>query len=827
MFNRFSEKAMAVIQEAIQASKELGHRYIGTEHLLMGILSVSENIFSRFSEQSPITRETVKERIIERVGSNKVSEEIEGYTPMAKRCFELSFAEVRRFKNQVVEPEYILIALLKEKDSMANKLLTDFGIDTQAMLEQLIRSMLPKISIIRVEVPKEKIKAVGGDPQPPQPREPVSYLEKYGRNLSELAKNGTLDPIIGREDEIMRLIQILSRRNKKNPCLIGDSGVGKTAIVEGLAQRIATGDIPNVLKRKTIISIDLGLIVAGAKYRGEFEERMTRLLDEIKLQGDAILFIDELHTILGAGGAEGALSAANLLKPVLAKGEIQMIGATTIEEYKKFIEKDSALERRFQPLLIEETTEEQTLTILRGLKTLYEKHHEVVLTDEALQVAVVLSKRYIADRKLPDKAIDLLDETAARERIKGLTIPSEIIEIEKTLVLLKVQKENAVELQDYEMAGVLKDSEKKLKVALKKAHDSWKKKCGKGIFVLKEHVMETVSEWTKIPLHQISDDESEKLLQLETILAKHVVGQEAAIETLSRALRRARVGLKHPNRPIGSFMFLGPTGVGKTELSKRLAEVVFTHANDLIRLDMSEYMERHAISKLIGSPPGYVGYDEGGQLTDKVRRRPYSLLLFDEIEKAHPDFFNILLQILDEGSLTDSRGRQVDFKNTIIILTSNVGISELRKTKIVGFHQQKSGDALDAMRDKLSVELKKTFRPEFLNRIDEVIYFSPLSKEHLYEILDLLIQDLNHRLKALDIQLKVSLAVKEALIRKGYSEEYGARPLKRLLAKEVEDALSEAILKGVVKHGMQLEGVLVKGQIEFRKMREIRSSKNG
>jgi ATP-dependent Clp protease ATP-binding subunit ClpC len=824
MFNRFSEKAMAVIQEAIQASKELGHRYIGTEHLLMGILSVSESISTRFFEQSLITRESVKHRIIERMGSGRASEEIEGYTPMAKRCFEVSFAEVRRYKSQVVEPEYILMALLKEKESMANKVLVDFGIDTQAMLEQLIRSLLPKISIIRVEVPKEKAKSSEGNPLP---QEPISYLEKYGRNVSALAKSGILDPVIGREEEIMRLIQILARRNKNNPCLIGESGVGKTAIVEGLAQRMATGDIPNVLKRKTIISIDLGLIVAGAKYRGEFEERMTRLLDEIKLQGDAILFIDELHMILGAGGAEGALSAGNLLKPVLAKGEIQMIGATTIEEYKKFIERDSALERRFQPLLIEEATEEQTLTILRGLKSLYEKHHEVILTDEALQVAVSLSKRYIADRRLPDKAIDLLDETAARERIKGLTIPSEVIQVEKTLENLQVQKKNAVELQDYELAGELKTQEKKLKGTLKKVHDSWKKKCGKGIFVCKEHVMETVSEWTKIPLHQITDDESEKLLQLEVLLAKHVVGQEAAIATLSRALRRARVGLKHPNRPIGSFMFLGPTGVGKTELSKRLAEVVFTHANDLIRLDMSEYMERHAISKLIGSPPGYVGYDEGGQLTDKVRRRPYSLLLFDEIEKAHPDFFNILLQILDEGALTDSRGRKVDFKNTIIIMTSNVGINELRKIKIVGFQHQKSDDALEAMRDKLSLELKKTFNPEFLNRIDDIIYFQPLSKESLFDILDILIQDLNHRLEALDIQLKLSTTVKEALIRRGYSDEYGARPLKRLLAKEVEDALSEAILKGDVKQGMRLEGVSVKGQIEFRKTREIRSLKNG
>ncbi len=624
MFNRFSVKAMQVIQSAIQESKNMGHGYIGTEHLLLGIMIEGSSRAFQLATQYAMNYASIKKRVVDIIGSDESNSVTEGYTPMAKKCFEVAFAEARRFKNPVVEPEHILIALLKEKSTLAYKLMEDMDVDGGTLLEQLIVGILPQIRFVQIETNKDQGKETHGSEVV---KEQKSYLERFGLDLTALARRGTLDPIIGREAEMKRLVQILSRRTKNNPCLIGESGVGKSAIIEGLAQKMVNGDIPNVLKQKTIISIDMGLLVAGAKYRGEFEERMTRLLEEVKALGDAILFIDELHTIVGAGGAEGALSAANLLKPILSKGDIQIIGTTTLEDYKKFIEKDSALERRFQPLLIEEPTVEQTLTILRGIKNIYEKHHEVVLRDEALQAAVTLSKRYIADRRLPDKAIDLIDETAAKERLRAFTTPEIIPEIEKELALLKDQKRSAIDLQDFELATLLRDQEKKKKAALKKHIEKWQKKTASGIFVEKEHVMATISEWTKIPLHQITDLESEKLLHLEALLSKGVVGQDAAIQSLSRALRRARVGLKNPNRPIGSFIFLGPTGVGKTELSKKLAQALFTSDSDMIRIDMSEFMEKHSGSKLIGSPPGYVGYDDGGQLTDRIRRKPYSLIL--------------------------------------------------------------------------------------------------------------------------------------------------------------------------------------------------------
>lgn len=824
MFNRFTEKAMAVIQRAIYESKELGHRYIGTEHLLLGLLFDAASRPSQLLARTPLTYETLKESLIERTGTGEAKAGAEGYTPKAKRCFEYAFAEARRFKSPAVEVEHIALALIKDKDTMAYDLLENAGVKLDVLAELLTLGLMPKINLIRIQASPDKHSE---DPPSESKPEIKSYLERFGQDLTARGRSGELDPVIGRKDEVKKLVQILSRRTKNNPCLIGESGVGKTAIIHGLAQMMNNGLIPDVLNHKVIISVDMGLLVAGAKYRGEFEERLTKVLEEVRALGNAILFIDELHTIVGAGGAEGAMSAASLLKPVLSKGDIQIIGTTTLADYKKYIEKDSALERRFQALMIEEATEEQTLTILRGLKGLYEAHHSVVLTDEALKMAVSLSKRYLTERRLPDKAIDLMDETAARERLQAMTIPEALMTMEKSLEQLVDDKKAAIENQDFEEASRIKEKEKRLKQRLKRSYEAWKKDSEAGVLIEGSHVMATVSQWTKIPLHQLTTDESTRLLQLEALLEKGVVGQREAIETLAKALRRARVGLKNPNRPIGSFIFLGPTGVGKTELSKKLAEIIFTGSNDMIRIDMSEYMEKHAVSKLIGSPPGYVGYDEGGQLTDQVRRKPYSLILFDEIEKAHPDFFNILLQILDEGGLTDSKGRHVDFKNTVIIMTSNIGVETLKRSKVVGFNQDRGFVAYEDMKERLLEELKRGFRPEFLNRIDDIVVFSALEKAHLFQILDILLLELNARLKGRDITVKLSIPLKEYLIKAGYSEEYGARPLKRVMTKFVEDTLSEAILKGQVTEGMALEGVIAEGRVGFRKTKRIKGAKNG
>ncbi|HHY90266.1 MAG TPA: ATP-dependent Clp protease ATP-binding subunit, partial [Clostridiales bacterium] len=655
-------------------------------------------------------------------------------------------------------------------------------------------------------------------------RQSTPTLDRYGRDLTEMAREGKLDPVVGREREIERVIQILSRRTKNNPCLIGEPGVGKTAIAEGLAQRIVEGNIPEILKDKRVVSLDLASMVAGAKYRGEFEERLKKIMEELRQAGDVILFIDEMHTIIGAGAAEGAIDASNILKPALARGELQAIGATTIDEYRKHIEKDAALERRFQPILVEEPTVEETIEILKGLRDRYEAHHRVKITDEALEAAARLSHRYITDRYLPDKAVDLMDEAASKVRLKAVTQPSELKTLEEKLEELAKEKEEAISTQDFEKAAVIRDKEKQIREELSRQKDKWKTGQTDQITVGEEEIAETVSNWTGIPVSKLAEGESERLLKMESILHEKVIGQDEAIEAVSRAIRRARVGIKDPKRPIGSFIFLGPTGVGKTELSKALAEALFGDADAMIRIDMSEYMEKHTVARLIGAPPGYVGYEEGGQLTEKVRSKPYSVILFDEIEKAHPDVFNVLLQILDDGRATDGKGKVVDFKNTVIIMTSNVGASTIRRQRTLGFAgavEDEKKDAYEKMKENIMEELRKTFRPEFLNRIDEVIVFHPLEQEHIYQIVDLMVKDLEKKMAALNVHIEVTEAAKKFLGEKGFDQEYGARPLKRTITRMIEDKLSEEILKGTISKDDAIVADVEDGKIVLKKRSAI------
>jgi ATP-dependent Clp protease ATP-binding subunit ClpC len=811
MFGRFTERAQKVIIYAQEEAQSLKHGYVGTEHILLGILR-EEGISKSLLNSMNITAQNVKALIEEYEGKG----EIELYnneiplTPRTKRLLELSLFEARNLNHNYISPEHILLALIREAEGVAFTILNNLGADFNKLRKELTNSLSGEQS-----ANSNSGKKGAGEPTP--------TLDQFGRDLTDMAREGKLDPVIGREKETQRVLEILSRRTKNNPCLIGDPGVGKTAIAEGLAQKIVSSNIPELLRGKRVVTLDLSSMIAGSKYRGEFEERLKKVMEEIRKSGNVILFIDEIHTIIGAGAAEGAIDASNILKPALARGEIQCIGATTIDEYRKYIEKDSALERRFQPIMVGEPTKEEAVLILKGLRDKYEAHHRVKITDESIEAAVNMSDRYITDRYLPDKAIDLIDEACAKIRIQNLIAPPDVKKIETDLEKITKEKEDSIRVQDFEKAAKLRDKEKALKDKLEGMKTDWKtEKQVSTLKVTEEHIASVVSQWTNIPVQKLTEKESERLLKLEDILHQRVIGQDDAVKSISRAVRRARVGLKDPNRPIGSFIFLGPTGVGKTELSKALAEAMFGDENNMIRIDMSEYMEKHTVSRLIGSPPGYVGHDEGGQLTEKVRRNPYSVVLFDEIEKANPEIFNILLQILEDGRLTDGKGKTVNFKNTIVIMTSNVGASTIKKQKFMGFtsgsEESNREDDYERMKDNIMDELKNSFRPEFLNRIDDIIVFRKLEKDDLKKIVKLMLNEVSSRLKEQDIEIDFTENAQEYLTKQGFDINYGARPLRRAITKTVEDKLSEEMLKGNVKKGDKVKVSVNDDKLEFSKV---------
>ncbi|OPX45447.1 negative regulator of genetic competence ClpC/MecB [Ruminiclostridium hungatei] len=793
MYQRFTEKAERAIEFSQQSAVELGHNYVGTEHILLGLVKEGTGVAARVLQVQGITEEKILKEIDELIGRGETSGETPvGFTPRTKRVLELAFKEARRMGQGYIGTEHLLLGIMKEGESVAVRIMMDLGVDPQKLLNELVK-------ILNEETPGSN-----GSPKGNSTNSSTPTLNQFGRDLTDMARDGKVDPVIGRDKEIERVIQILSRRTKNNPCLIGEPGVGKTAIAEGLAQKIVEGNIPEILSDKRVVTLDLSSMVAGAKYRGEFEDRLKKAMEEIRKAGNVILFIDELHTIVGAGAAEGAIDASNILKPSLARGEIQVIGATTLNEYRKHIEKDAALERRFQPITVGEPSKEEAVEILKGVRDKYEAHHRVKITDDALEAAVKLSDRYITDRFLPDKAIDLVDEAASRIRLKTFTAPPDIKDMEERVERLSKEKEDAIRCQEFEKAARIRDDEQKLKNELDKVKDQWhQKNQTKTDTVTADEIAEIVASWTGIPVKKLAEEESERLLKMEDTLHNRVIGQDEAVKSISKAIRRGRVGLKDPKRPVGSFIFLGPTGVGKTELCKALAEAMFGDEKSMIRVDMSEFMEKHSVSKLVGSPPGYVGYDEGGQLTERVRRRPYSVLLFDEIEKAHPDIFNILLQILEDGRLTDSQGRVVDFRNTIIIMTSNVGARSITEPKRLGFSAAKDERAknYEDMKNNVMGELKRMFRPEFLNRIDDIIVFHPLSEENIREIVKLMTDILVKRLKSNDIELEVGVEVLSHLAKKGYDPLFGARPLRRAIQSMIEDKLAEEMLEGKVKAG--------------------------
>lgn len=777
----FTTKANQVLNNAIRIAGDLGHNYIGTEHILLGILkdNTNQNAFDSYG----IDFDSVLDLIYSEIGAGSPTRLApEDFTPRAKRVIEISFQVARAMRNSFVSTEHLIIALLKEEDSQAIRFINQLGASEERILNDLVQNL--DSSVTSDNQGKQAKKGKSKTPT----------LDEFGKDLTELAKQGKIDPVIGREEEIKRVIQIFSRRSKNNPCLIGEPGVGKTAIAEGLALKICEDEVPEVLKDKKIYSLDLTSMVAGTKYRGDFEERIKKAMNEVIQAKDVILFIDEIHNIMGAGAAEGAVDAANILKPSLARGEIQIIGATTIDEYRKNIEKDAALERRFQPVMVGEPTLEEAIEILKGLKDRYEAHHKVRITDEAIVSAVKLSTRYINDRYLPDKAIDLVDEAASIVRLNALTLPQNLRDMEEEIKRLDAEKQSAITNQEFENAAKLRDKQKELKELLKDEKEKWKNASNYDVkSVTANEIAQVVSSWTGIPVNQLTKEESEKLLQMEDILHKRIVGQDKAVSSIAKAIRRGRVGLKNPNRPIGSFIFLGPTGVGKTELSKTLAEAMFGDENAIIKLDMSEYMEKHTVSKLIGSPPGYVGFDEGGQLTEKIRRKPYSVVLFDEIEKAHTDVFNMLLQILEDGVLTDSKGRKVSFKNSIIIMTSNVGASRITDDKqAIGFNE--AGNDNMSIEDLVMPDLKRTFKPEFLNRLDEIIVFNQLEQKDIEEIAKRMLSSLQKRLKELEIDVEFSDMAVTEIAKEGFDKVYGARPLRRAIQSKIEDKLSEMIL---------------------------------
>ena len=820
---RYTEKAKEALVLAAEAAQDLGSRTIGTEHILVGLIEEGSGTAAKVLEANDVKLDKVLELEQKLVSTNQSTtlREKEGYTPSARHVLENSYREAVRFRAPLIGTEHILMALLKETDCIAVRLLNTLKVNIQKVYIDLLSAMGEDGAAGKEEMMQGR--------QSKGAKVPTPTLDEYSRDLTKLAAEGKLDPVIGREKEIQRIIQILSRRTKNNPCLIGEPGVGKTAVTEGLAQMIVSGIVPETIKDKRVVIMDLSGMVAGSKYRGEFEERIKNVLKEVSEAGNVLLFIDEIHTIIGAGGAEGALDASNIMKPSLARGEIQLIGATTIDEYRKHIEKDPALERRFQPVTVDEPTEEEAIEILKGLRPKYEEHHKVTITDAAVKAAVQLSSRYINDRFLPDKAIDLIDEASSKVRLTVFVEPKGVREMEEEIKALEKEKEEAIKAEAYEMAGEIKKKQEKKREKIRKVKEAWEdEKNSRTLFVDEDEIADVVSGWTKIPVNKLKEEETERLLRLETILHERVVGQEEAVTAVSKAIRRGRVGLKDPKRPIGSFLFLGPTGVGKTELCKALAEAMFGTENALIRVDMSEYMEKHSVSKMIGSPPGYVGFEGGGQLSEKVRRNPYSVVLFDEVEKAHPDVFNILLQMLDDGHITDSQGHKIDFKNTVVIMTSNAGAENIIAPKQLGFTSQNDEEAkYKRMKTGVMDEVKRLFKPEFLNRIDEMIVFHPLNKGHMKEIVSILLGTVAKRTKQqMQIRLTAGDDVKEFLVEKGYDEKYGARPLKRTIQQMVEDKLAEAVLEGRVREGDSVKILLKDGQLKFSARHPQTSRKN-
>ena len=805
MIYKFTNKAKKAIEIANDISIQLGHNYIGTEHILYGLVKEGEGIAAKVLNNKGITEENVKEKIEELLGIGKEIKETLGFTPRTKRVLENAFLEAKRIGYNYIGTEHLLLAIMKEDDCVAIRIITDLDVEISKIYSEIAKVINEEE--YDKDIKRDKIHERGSSAN-------TTTLNQFGEDLTLQAENGKFDNIIGRDKEIERIIQILSRRTKNNPCLIGEPGVGKTAIVEGLAEKIIMGEVPEGLKDKRIVSMDISGMVAGAKYRGDFEERIKKALNEVKKVGDVILFIDEVHTIVGAGAAEGAIDAANILKPLLARGEIQLIGATTIEEYRKYIEKDSALERRFSTVDIGEPTEAQTIDIIKGIRDKYEAHHNVKITDEAINAAVSLSVRYITDRFLPDKAIDLIDESASQVRMRIFTEPDEMKVLEEKIEVISKEKEEAIYNQEFEKAASLRDAENEAKGKYEREISKWRKRKNKDIIEIgEENIAEIISKWTGIPVQKLTEDENEKLKHLEEKLHERVVGQDEAVEAVSKAIRRGRVGLKDPKRPIGSFLFLGPTGVGKTELSKALAEILFENENAIIRLDMSEYMEAHSVSKLIGSPPGYIGFEGGGQLTEKVRRKPYSVVLFDEIEKAHPDVMNILLQILEDGRLTDSQGRKVNFKNTVIIMTSNLGARHITEKKSLGFSSrlnlqnednkikniENAKNEYEEIKKEVIKELKHELRPEFINRIDEIIVFHKLNSEDIKNITQIMLKQVEERLKSQKYIVEIDDSVVNAILEQGFDSNFGARPLRRTIQNLVEDRISEEILAGNLK----------------------------
>ena len=811
MFGRFTERAQKVLALAQEEALRLSHNNIGTEHILLGLVREGEGIAAKALTALGLGPEKIQKEVENLIGHGQENtQSIPHYTPRAKKVIELSMDEARKLGHSYVGTEHILLGLIREGEGVAARVLNNLGVSLNKARQQVLQLL-------------GSSETSSGHQGGSTSNVNTPTLDSLARDLTAVAREGSLDPVIGRSKEIQRVIEVLSRRTKNNPVLIGEPGVGKTAIAEGLAQQIVNNEVPEILRDKRVMTLDMGTVVAGTKYRGEFEDRLKKVMDEIRQAGNIILFIDELHTLIGAGGAEGAIDASNILKPSLARGELQCIGATTLDEYRKYIEKDAALERRFQPIRVDEPTIEESIQILTGLRDRYEAHHRVSITDEAIDQAVKLSDRYISDRFLPDKAIDLIDEAGSKVRLRSFTTPPNLKELEVKLETVRNEKDAAVQSQEFEKAASLRDSEQRLREKLEETKKQWKEKQGQeNNEVTVEDIALVVASWTGIPVSKLAQTETDKLLNMEELLHARVIGQDEAVKAVSKAVRRARAGLKDPKRPIGSFIFLGPTGVGKTELARALAESMFGDEDSMIRIDMSEFMEKHSTSRLVGSPPGYVGYDEGGQLTEKVRRKPYSVVLLDEIEKAHPDVFNILLQVLEDGRLTDSKGRTVDFRNTILIMTSNVGAEALKRNKYVGFNVQDENQNYKDMKGKVMDELKKAFRPEFLNRIDEMIVFHSLEKPHLKEIVTLLADQLTKRLKEQDIELDLTDAAKDKISEEGYDPEYGARPLRRAIQKHIEDKLSEELLRGTIEKGQKVVLDVVDNEFIVRPVEKVK-----